>query len=93
MYEIDSKLMELEDKQTPIHVSLIGCGQMGKDIIAQISKMKGIVCDIAVDIDTDFVLDDLRGGEKALGGLWRTVYKKVHGKDGELPRRYNFESL
>ena len=57
MYEIDRKLMELEDKQTPIHVSLIGCGQMGKDIIAQISKMKGIVCDIAVDIDTDFVLD------------------------------------
>ena len=42
---------------------------------------------------TDFVLDDLREGEKALGELWRTVYKKVHGKDGELPRRYNFESL
>lgn len=42
---------------------------------------------------TDFVLDDLREGERALGELWRTVYKKVHGKDGELPRRYNFESL
>lgn len=42
---------------------------------------------------TDFVLDDLREGERALSELWRTVYKKVHGKDGELPRRYNFESL
>lgn len=42
---------------------------------------------------TDFVLDDLREGEIALGELWRMVYKKVHGKDGELPRRYNFESL
>ncbi|MBD5552138.1 MAG: NAD(P)-dependent oxidoreductase [Lachnospiraceae bacterium] len=60
MYEIDRKLLELEEKQTPIHVSLIGCGQMGKDIIAQISKMKGIVCDIVVDIDTDIVLDGYR---------------------------------
>ena len=57
MYEIDRKLLELEEKQTPIHVSLIGCGQMGKDIIAQISKMKGIVCDIVIDIQTDVVLD------------------------------------
>lgn len=60
MYEIDRKLLELEEKQTPIHVSLIGCGQMGKDIVAQISKMKGIVCDIAVDIDTEVVLDGYR---------------------------------
>jgi len=57
MYEIDSKLLALEEKGTPIHVSLIGCGQMGKDIIAQISKMKGIVCDIVVDIDTAIALD------------------------------------
>lgn len=42
---------------------------------------------------TDFVLDDLREGEKAMGALWRSVYKKIYGKDGELPRRYNFDSL
>lgn len=42
---------------------------------------------------TDFVLDDLREGEKALGELWHSAYKKVHGKDGELPRRYDFDSL
>lgn len=42
---------------------------------------------------TDFVLDDLREGEHALSELWRPVYKKVHGKDGELPQRYNFDSL
>lgn len=57
MYEIDSKLLELEERGTPIHVSLIGCGQMGKDIIAQISKMKGIVCDIAVDTTAAIALD------------------------------------
>ena len=42
---------------------------------------------------TDFVLDDLREGEKALSELWRSVYKKVYGKEGELPQRYNFNSL
>ncbi len=57
MYEIDTKLQELEAKGTPVRVSLIGCGQMGKDIVAQFSKMKGIVCDIVVDINTDIALD------------------------------------
>lgn len=42
---------------------------------------------------TDFVLDDLRECESSLGTLWRLVYKKVHGTDGELPRKYNFDSL
>lgn len=57
MYEIDTKLEALAEKGTPIRVSLIGCGQMGKDIIAQFSKMEGIVCDIVVDIQTDIALD------------------------------------
>ena len=41
---------------------------------------------------TDFVLDDLREGETALGALWHSVYKKVHGEDGELPQRYRFDA-
>lgn len=53
MYEIDSKLKKLAQDGTPIHVSMIGCGQMGKDIIAQISKMDGMVCDIVVDLSTE----------------------------------------
>ena len=60
MYEIDSKLLELEAKGTPIRVSLIGCGQMGKDIVAQISKMKGIECDIVVDVDPAIAVDGYR---------------------------------
>lgn len=60
MYEIDTKLLELEEAGTPVCVSLIGCGQMGKDIIAQISVMKGMVCAIAVDIEVETVLDGYR---------------------------------
>ncbi len=52
MYEIDSRLEALHKAGTPIRVSLIGAGQMGKDIVAQISEMKGISCDIIVDLNT-----------------------------------------
>lgn len=60
MYEIDKKLLQLEEEGRPIHVALIGAGQMGKDIVAQISEMKGIVCDIVVDLNTDIVMDAYR---------------------------------
>lgn len=60
MYEIDTKLEALEKAGTPIQVSLIGAGQMGKDIVSQISEMKGISCDIIVDINTDIALDGLK---------------------------------
>lgn len=60
MYEIDSKLEALEKAGTPIHVALIGAGQMGKDIVSQISEMKGMRCDIIVDINTDIALDALK---------------------------------
>lgn len=53
MYEIDTKLEELEKAGTPIRVALIGAGQMGKDIVAQIEGMKGITCDVVVDIDPE----------------------------------------
>lgn len=60
MYEIDTKLEALEKKGTPIHVALIGAGQMGKDIVSQISMMKGMRCSIVVDIQTDIALDAYR---------------------------------
>ena len=60
MYEIDTKLEALEKAGTPIKVSLIGAGQMGKDIVSQISEMKGITCDVIVDINTDIALDALK---------------------------------
>ncbi|MCL2351609.1 MAG: NAD(P)-dependent oxidoreductase [Firmicutes bacterium] len=51
MYEIDSKLMRLEDQNERIKVALIGVGQMGKDIVAQIDGMAGIEIAAAVDLN------------------------------------------
>lgn len=57
MYEIDLKLEKLEKEGKPIRVALIGAGQMGKDITAQIAGMKGMECDVVVDIKAEIALD------------------------------------
>jgi predicted homoserine dehydrogenase-like protein len=57
MYEIDTKLAKLQDEGRPIRVGLIGAGQMGKDIVAQIACMKGMECDIVVDLTADIARD------------------------------------
>lgn len=57
MYEINTKLEQLEREGKPINVSLIGAGQMGKDIVAQVSKMKGMRLGVIVDLDTKTALD------------------------------------
>ncbi|MDR0601408.1 MAG: SAF domain-containing protein [Treponema sp.] len=51
MYEIDKKLEKLEMAGTPIGVALIGVGQMGSEIIAQVGLMKGMRILIAADIN------------------------------------------
>ena len=60
MYEIDTKLAALEREGRPIHVALIGAGQMGKDIVAQIAGMQGMRCDVVVDISLDAAREALR---------------------------------
>lgn len=57
MYEIDSKLAKLHEEGRPIRVGLIGAGQMGKDIVAQIAKMKGMECDVVVDLTPEIAKD------------------------------------
>ncbi|OJU14998.1 MAG: NAD(P)-dependent oxidoreductase [Clostridiales bacterium 43-6] len=57
MYEIDTKLQKLESQGNPIRVSLIGAGQMGKDIVAQIETMVGMECDIVVDLSCEIAAD------------------------------------
>ena len=57
MYEIDERLRELEQKGTPIIVALIGAGQMGKDIVAQIRDMVGIEIAVVVDIKNETCLE------------------------------------
>lgn len=59
MYAINEKLDELHRLGTPIRVDLIGIGQMGTDILAQVGLMKGIEISVAVDLTTDRVLQGL----------------------------------
>ncbi|GAI51980.1 unnamed protein product, partial [marine sediment metagenome] len=73
MYEIDSKLDELEKRGNPIKVGLIGAGQMGSEIITQLEKVKGIRIVSVVDISL----------EKALAG-----YKYLK-KDVEIVKTNN----
>lgn len=65
MYAIDEKLEELESAGTPIQIGLVGVGQMGKDIIAQVVGMRGIEIAVAVDLTTDRVAEgfQLSGGD------------------------------
>ncbi|WP_243008918.1 hypothetical protein [Clostridium sp. AM58-1XD] len=60
MYEIDTKLKELADRGTPISVALVGAGQMGKDIVAQISGMQGMEITVVVDIREGICLEAYR---------------------------------
>ncbi len=56
MIEIDRRLEEREMDGRPIRVGLVGAGQMGREIVAQIGLMKGIVASVVVDLTTDRVL-------------------------------------
>ncbi|MDR1287080.1 MAG: SAF domain-containing protein [Treponema sp.] len=60
MYEIDKKLERLEKAGTPIGAALIGTGQMGSEIIAQVSLMKGMRIPIAADINTEAAVEAFR---------------------------------
>lgn len=50
MYAIDEKLHELQTTNTPIQVGLVGAGQMGTDILAQVEGMVGIEVPVIVDL-------------------------------------------
>lgn len=63
MYEIDARLAERAQAGKPVLVSLIGCGQMGTDIIAQIDQMKGMEIPVVVDLNTDIALKSLEMAE------------------------------
>lgn len=53
MYEIDSKLKQLEAQGKPVMVGLIGAGQMGTDIVAQVQCMVGMEVAVVVDLDSE----------------------------------------
>ncbi len=53
MNEIDSKLSQREREGRPIGVALVGAGQMGTEIVAQIGEMSGMRVVVIVDIDEE----------------------------------------
>ncbi|MBA7524508.1 hypothetical protein ES705_16648 [subsurface metagenome] len=57
MYEIDKKLEQLQKEGKPIKVGLIGAGQMGTDIVSQISCMVGIDVPVVIDLKTEIALN------------------------------------
>lgn len=57
MYEIDRKLEQLQKEGNPIKVGLVGAGQMGADIVSQISCMVGIDVPVVIDLKTEIALN------------------------------------
>ena len=53
MNAIDQKLEERELSGKPVRVALVGAGQMGQEIIAQVGGMVGMEVSIVVDLTTD----------------------------------------
>ena len=60
MYEMDTRLLEREQQGLPILAAIIGAGQMGAEIVAQISLMKGMRPAIVVDIKQETVENAFR---------------------------------
>jgi predicted homoserine dehydrogenase-like protein len=50
---INSELAEREKAGNPVKVGLIGAGQMGVDVVAQVTRMKGIEVVAVVDVDIE----------------------------------------
>ena len=48
MLEINNKLKELHEKKTPIKVSLVGAGLMGKGLVSQMMLVKGMMPSLVV---------------------------------------------
>ena len=53
MNAIDQKLEERELAGKPVRVALVGAGQMGQEIIAQVGHMVGMEISVVVDLTTD----------------------------------------
>ncbi len=99
MNDIVSRLEEREKSNHPITVALIGAGQMGVEIIAQVEQMAGIEINVVVDLTIEKALlgygclankykilrtNDLNQAEKALN-----TGKKIATKNYLIATRCN----
>ncbi len=56
MLGMNYRLKDLHEKNKPIKVGIIGAGQMGRGLISQLYKMKGMTPSVVCDIDINKVL-------------------------------------
>ncbi len=64
MNDIGRKLEEREHQGLPIRVGLIGAGQMGTEIIAQVGEMSGMRISVVVDVSTERALQGYRASRR-----------------------------
>lgn len=56
MLGMNYRLKDLHEQNNPIKVGIIGAGQMGRGLISQLYKMKGMTPSVVCDIDVNKVL-------------------------------------
>jgi len=57
MNAIDQKLQEREKEGAPVRAALVGAGQMGQEIIAQVGEMTGMEVSVVVDLTIERALE------------------------------------
>ena len=62
MIGLNEDLKKLETQGKPVKIGLIGTGQMGTDIVAEVSMMKGIDVVITCDVDIQRAKDSYAVG-------------------------------
>ena len=56
MNAIDEKLQERQNQGVPVRAALVGAGQMGQEIIAQVGEMTGMEVPVVVDLSLERAL-------------------------------------
>ncbi len=63
MIGFNTELEQREASGAPVRIGLVGAGQMGTDVVATTSVMKGVRVVVAADIDIDRARDAYRIGQ------------------------------
>ncbi len=63
MISLRDELMNREESSNPVRIGLLGTGQMGTDVVAEVKMMQGIEVVITVDINLDRARDSYKIGQ------------------------------
>ena len=61
------RLMALDEWESPIEVSIIGCGRFGSMMVAQIARAPGMRVAVACDLSADRAREALARGDGEVG--------------------------